>query len=177
MEFFKIINPSVIGKALVIFTIISIATMVWMMKLGKPLQKGSILALELVLSEKNAEKIMDKWGENEKKSAIAQTYVDFLFILGYSVSISCLWLLIIHYQSAQPWSGFFQFVGAIFILFVILAGLYDVVENIYLIKVINGNGHPAPIITTVFAFMKWLLVLPALFTGIVIGIYTLIIQR
>jgi hypothetical protein len=176
MEFFGVDNLPTLKRIFLISIFFCMLTMVAMGIIVKPLNKietGNILELEFMLTEENAHEVMAGWGETERNAAINSTYVDYFFILTYVFSLSSLWILITIYQKNHPWSGFIQFSGALFVLASIFAGLYDLVENIFLINVLNGAGHPAPLITTVFSVLKWSLVLPSLFFGLIAGVFTI----
>ncbi len=176
MVLFRKIDLPFVKKLFIAGVLLSALSIYFMGVAGSPLDKQAILALEFVLTEENAGTIMQGWGETERSAAVTQTYIDFIFIFAYTVSLTTLWLYIIHAFLERPWSGFIQFTGAILILASILAGLYDVIENLFLLDILRGGGHPAPIITTVFAAFKWLLVLPSLVLGALLGAFALILS-
>ncbi|MCH7664000.1 MAG: hypothetical protein IH859_09070, partial [Chloroflexi bacterium] len=134
MSLFKDLDPANISKLLYISLLVAVVTIIWMYRLGEPIRgtkTNIILALELVRTEEIAKDILEDLDGTEIAAVRKITYVDFLFIPAYMLFLSNLWLLIIIRLRDHPWSGFFTLAGALFIIAAMVAGSFDLVENIY----------------------------------------------
>ncbi len=153
---------------LIVSMILAIALVSFMGSLdasGPWKQIQQILRLEFVLTETNAENLLTELNIDAFRKA---TYIDFAFIPTYTIFITSLWLLIIENKKNLVRSYYIY--GTLFIISIILAGIFDIFENIFILKVLYGAKQPAQFLTTVFASLKFALFLPSLLIGLVTGL-------
>ena len=96
----------------------------------------SNLAFELTFSDTVAKDILSKWGEkNLIETAHDFTKRDFWFIPAYVLLFVSLTLLV----RSCVGSGCLLSAGLIFVLASLVAGLFDVIENFFLLSMLKGN--------------------------------------
>jgi hypothetical protein len=119
-------------------TLVMIIVMRWH---GKPLTqtpsaKAGIVSLEFAKSKHKANTIVQEWkrapGADLKKHAINNTWIDFIFILFYSLFLysAC------YYFSLKQKKAAASFLRAVALLG-LTAGLLDAVENYFLFQMLN----------------------------------------
>lgn len=115
----------------------------------------SILEFEFAGSIGDAKQLMEEWGEEGRQAARRQTYLDFLFLLSYPVTL-CLFILRVARQ--QP-DGLRQF-GITLGGMQFVAGALDAIENISLLKMLDGSMSSIyPLIAYYGAAGKFLIVI------------------
>ena len=146
-----------------VFVISLVCTIVWMMLMGsaiKPLNSKQIVAFELAKTAEAAAKISKEWEEkdlipNAKKSI----YLDFVFLILYSVSIGIGCIVL----SAFTGNSFLVRIGLMLSKIVPFAGLFDVVENLAMLKTLSGEITMLTVaIAFWFAILKFLIVILSL---------------
>ena len=156
-------TPIVSTRLKQIFVISTVFTLAWMTMMGlsiKPLNSKDIVSFELARTPEVASKIMLEWEEkgliaNAKKSI----YLDFVFLVLYSLSIALGCLVL----SIFTGSDFLIRAGQVLSKIVPLAGLFDVIENLAMLK--SLSGEVSMLSTTVaywFALIKFLIVVFAI---------------
>ena len=119
--------------------------------------KSGIISFELAKDLSVSEDIMDSWNERSKVSASLSMGFDFLFLLVYSSFIG---LLIFRVRNKMKKDHFLQKLGKILIYAIFLAALFDVIENIALIKLLLGDLKQIwSSLAYYFAIPKFLIVL------------------
>ncbi len=98
--------------------------------------KSGIVSFELAKNLDNSVKILNSWDENAKISAGLSLGTDFVFLLVYSGFIA---MLIFNINNRLWADKPFYRAGNYFIALIFLAALFDVIENISLIKLLLGN--------------------------------------
>jgi hypothetical protein len=117
---------------------------------------GGIIDFEFSKDVETAQKYMDSWGDIGRNAAGLSLGLDFLFPLLYTTFIA----LLVHKLNVRLWSerSFFK-VGLAIIWLQFLAGLFDYVENLGLIKLLLGATEPIwASLAYYFAAAKFLLV-------------------
>ena len=98
--------------------------------------KGGIVSFELAKDLDKTVKILDSWDVNAKINMSLSLGFDFLFIMVYSSFIA---LLIFNVNTTLWEKRTFYKVGNLLIGLIFIAALFDIVENIALIKLLNGS--------------------------------------
>ena len=106
-----------------------------------------VLNFELARTPENINKIFTAWGPNEIKRQTAVTYLDYLFIFFYALFGTGLILII-----SRKLKGKLRNLGLITAPSFIIAGLFDALENINLLWVLNNKNYTSPAIP-LFAFL------------------------
>jgi hypothetical protein len=127
-----------------------------------------ILDYEFAWTVSRAESILSVWGSNGINNQVVAIYWDFLFIIGY-VSLAFGLIVIAYRKSANK----IQKMGSVMTLTPFLTGIFDVVENIYLLLMTNSptsipDSHP--LIASLCATLKF----GFLFIGIIYFIIAII---
>lgn len=98
--------------------------------------KQGIISFELAKEVSVSEAIIKSWNTKAKINAGLSLGFDFLFLLVYTSFIA----LLIYRINTKLWKGKpFYKTGVILIIATFLAGIFDVIENISLIKLLQGD--------------------------------------
>ena len=120
-----------------IFAISVFLTLAWMIVMGlsvKPLNSKQIVSFELAKTPEAASKIIKEWEENDLIIKVKKSiYLDFGFLFLYSLSIALGCLVI----SAFTRNHFLIQTGSVVSLIVPFAGLFDVIENLAMLKTLS----------------------------------------
>ena len=133
-----------------------------------------ILDYEFVWTEIRAEAILSVWGVEGISSQSSAIYWDFLFIVGYSSLALSLIILVL-----RKTEGKFQKLGLYFTLTPFLTGLFDIIENINLLIMMN-NPTSVSMINAFTASLSALIKFSFLFAAIIyflVGLIIIIIGR
>jgi hypothetical protein len=143
-------NPKFLLLCLLIGTIIMVAVMRWHgAPLITPVSKAGIVSLELAKTTEQSNIIINQWKQNNLiNHAITNTYIDFIFIIFYSLFLYsyCFFVSI----KQKPWAATISRTLAIAAL---TAGLCDVVENYCMLQMLQQS------VTATWAFLSWLFAL------------------
>ena len=114
---------------------------------------NGIVSFELAKTVSNSEAILNSWDTNAIQSAKNSMMADFLFLIVYSFFIS----LIVHRLNNRVWEkGFIYQIGILICWGVFLAALFDVIENIALVRLLYGDLQQLwSSIAYYFAMMKF----------------------
>jgi hypothetical protein len=120
-----------------------------------------ILDYEFAWNASNAFNILTTWGESGVNSQVTAIYWDFLFIIGY-VSLAFSLIVLALRKSGEK----VQMIGTYIAITPFLTGIFDVIENIFLLIMASDPGSIAssfPLIASLSATIKFIL----LFVGII----------
>lgn len=151
-------------RALVLFAPATLGVMTWVGFLGRSLSTSitprGIVDLELACSVDRVIEILGVWGLDGIEAAIVQTWVDYLFLLLYPVTLSlACWLL-----SRAVWTRLGRTVAGL----VLLAAPLDAAENWLMLGMLDRDFEPwVPEWTAYMATAKFVLVIAA-------GVYLLL---
>ncbi len=139
--------------------VFTIVLMVYMMRHGTPLKtypyspKG-IIDLERAGTPAKAFNIISAWQPNLVALARQQIYVDFLFLFSYGIFLYSLCLYVSKWYRGS-WKNAGKWIG----IAMLVAAFFDAVENILILKTLNGSlGKELVASTYMFASVKFLLV-------------------
>lgn len=130
-----------------LFPFFIIGTVIMMMVMGstgKPLKTATtpngIVNLELAYNTTKINAVFKAWQINTTTSKIpaakTNTYWDFLFIFFYA---GLLYLCCRKFYEKYKHAGFFYNTGGLLAKAVLVAAALDVIENMYLLKLLDGN--------------------------------------
>ena len=131
-------------------------TLTWM---GSPLGAAgaSIIDFELAGTLSKAQTIMAGWGEANKQVARQQTYVDFVFLVLYPLTIALGCGLAARQFSAGSW---LVTVGLYLAWAQLAAGLLDAIEDVALLRLLEGAQNPnLPLLARLCALPKFAIVI------------------
>lgn len=141
--------------------------------LGAAVTGYTILDYEFAWTPEQVIIIFVSWGADGMTLQAAGVYWDFLYIIGYGLFAFSGVLLV-----ARQLSGKWQIVGLYVVFIAILAGLFDVIENIFLLIMLNNPSSiisAIPAMAGIMATMKFSALLIALLYFI-LGLISLTIQ-
>ena len=146
-----------------VFVITLVCTIAWMIMMGsaiKPLNSKQIVSFELAKTTEAATKIIREWDERDLiPNARKSIYLDFVFLILYSASIAIGCVVL----SAFTRNSFLVHLGSWLSKIVPLAGIFDVVENLAMLKSLSGKVTMLPVfIAYWFALLKFLIVIISL---------------
>jgi hypothetical protein len=138
------------GKLLISFLFAGTIYMMLVMRFhGKPLMQvptaqAGILSLEFAKTKTRAAEIVTAWSsissKNLRQHAIINTHIDFAFILFYS-----LFLFTACYAFSMYQQGSLRSISKTISLFGLKAGLPDVVENFFLLRMLHNYFSEAEV--------------------------------
>jgi hypothetical protein len=102
----------------------------------RPLTSGEIVKFELAKEVPVAESIVQEWIANGKfDKAVQSIYLDFLFIILYTsgLSVACVLLSRLTHHEILIRTGYF------FSYLLVAAGICDVIENVAMLRSLNGS--------------------------------------
>ena len=118
-------------------------TIVGMQITGNPLKTDAapagIVTFELIGTLEGSQLIINSWQNKKMTYAGINMGLDFLFLSLYSITIA-LSCLLVSVRLPEHWKFFKRF-GFLMALAVIIAALFDIVENIALIKLLLGSAN------------------------------------
>ena len=141
--------------------------------LGAAVTGYNILDYEFAWTPEKVIIIFATWGTNGMNLQAAGVYWDFLYIIGYG-SFAFSGVLLVARQLSGKWKIYGLYVSFI----AILAGLFDVIENIFLLVMLYESSSIIsilPVIVGIMATMKFSALLIALLY-FVVGLVVVIIQ-
>ncbi|MHA1266138.1 MAG: hypothetical protein ACTSRS_12975 [Candidatus Helarchaeota archaeon] len=131
-----------------------------------------ILHFEFAFNKLTAQTILTNWGPALQALILRDVYLDFLYIVGYSLALFGANVLITR-TITERWYNF----GTFCALSAILAGIFDVAENINLIVMLTDpTNFPAyiPTIASICAAIKFGLLLLSLGFFLLLAFFLLI---
>lgn len=108
-----------------------------------PVRGGDIIDLEFVWTPEQALKLLGAWGPEKQQGARQSVWVDFPFIIAYATLLMGLVLL-----AARGSLGGLQRLGLRLVAVPWLAGLFDVVENACLLRILQAPTEPPSALLT-----------------------------
>jgi hypothetical protein len=144
-------------------------------KLKSGMSNYGIVDFELAFTSLRAEEILSAWNEEQRTEATRSLYVDFFFIISYVVALVSLGLLVSYNLHSSS-----QSVGFYLSLLPVVAGIFDVLENILLLRTLASPDDISDGVVFsagLFALMKFILVGIAVFYIIITTIVLFSVQK
>ncbi|MHA1758668.1 MAG: hypothetical protein ACTSVV_18025 [Promethearchaeota archaeon] len=155
------------NKILIICAILSLVAFLIINSIMSPIEsslKGStgygVLEFELAWNADTIRTIFNAWGTEGMEKELFVTYIDFLYIIAYSILIFSLNLLI-----TRQIKGKLKEFGLIISIFPFIAGIFDIIENINLILMLTNEAFidmGSPLIASLCASIKFTLLIVAI---------------
>jgi hypothetical protein len=131
---------------------------------------------EFAGSAQRAAEMMAEWGESGRDLARLSLWLDFGFLLSYG-SFFALAALATRDFARSHGLRLLAAVGIVAPLCAALAACFDAVENVNLLLVLGGHGGSvSPVLATVCASIKWVLILIAI-AYVLWGLIARLLQR
>jgi hypothetical protein len=120
-----------------------------------------ILQFELTGGQDRAEEIKAEWGEKGRDAARESLWIDFGFLLAYGTFLTLALAATRDLAGERGWRRLAN-VGFVVVWFGALAASFDLLENVCLLLTLDGDAGAFPLLATVFATCKFLLLLAAI---------------
>lgn len=120
-----------------------------------------IVPFELAGSQDRADEIFSEWGEKGQDAARESLWIDFGFLLAYGTFLTLALAATRDLARSRRWSRLAA-IGAVAVSFGALCAGFDALENICLLLTLGGAGAAFPLLATVFAACKFVLLAAAI---------------
>lgn len=127
-----------------------------------------MVPFELTGGRDRADDILAEWGEDGQDAARESLWIDFGFLLAYGTFLTLALAAVRDIAKQRNWPRLAA-IGGIVVSFGALAAAFDALENICLLLTLAGAGAALPLMATIFAACKFVLLILAiayLLTGI-----------
>jgi hypothetical protein len=115
-----------------------------------------VVPFELAGSQERAEEILSEWGEDGQDAAREQLWIDFGFLLAYGTFLTLALPMTRDLARRRGWRRLAG-IGAVVVSFGALAAAFDALENVCLLLTLGGAGAAFPLLATIFASCKFIL--------------------
>ena len=120
-----------------------------------------IVPFEVSGSQDRAEEIMAEWGEEGQDAARESLWIDFGFLLSYGAFLTLALAATRDLARRRSWRRLAA-LGGVVVAFGALSAGFDALENICLLLTLDGAGSAFPVLATVFASCKFVLLAAAI---------------
>jgi len=115
-----------------------------------------IVPFELAGSQERADEILGEWGEKGQDAARESLWIDFGFLLAYGTFLTLAAAATRDMAGTRGWRRLAG-IGAFVVPFGALVAAFDALENICLLLTLDGAGTAFPLLATIFAGCKFIL--------------------
>jgi hypothetical protein len=115
-----------------------------------------MVSFELTGGQDRADEILSEWGEGGQDAARESLWIDFGFLLAYGAFLSIALLAIRDLARERSWHRLAA-IGGVVASFGALGAAFDALENICLLLSLEGSGAAFPLLATIFAACKFIL--------------------
>jgi hypothetical protein len=115
-----------------------------------------IVPFELTGGQDRADEILAEWGEEGQDAARESLWIDFGFLLAYGAFLTLALAATRDLSRRREWPRMAS-VGAAAASFGALAAGFDALENVCLLLTLDGAGAAFPLLATIFAGCKFVL--------------------
>ena len=120
-----------------------------------------IVPFELTGGEDRADEILAEWGEEGQDAARESLWIDFGFLLAYGTFLTLALAATRDLARERGWRRLAG-LGRVVVYFGALGAAFDALENICLLLTLDGAGKAYPLLATVFATCKFILLAVAI---------------
>lgn len=115
-----------------------------------------MVPFELTGGQDRADEILAEWGEEGQDAAREQIWIDYVFLLVYGTFLTLALAAVRNMARARDWRRLAGIGGRI-VSFGALAAGFDALENTCLLLTLDGAGAAFPLLATIFAACKFVL--------------------
>jgi hypothetical protein len=115
-----------------------------------------IVPFELAGDQDRAEEILSEWGEDGQGAARESLWIDFGFLLAYGTFLTLALAAIRDLARKRSWRRLAA-LGGVAVWFGALTAAFDALENVCLLLTLDGSGAIFPLLATIFAACKFVL--------------------
>ena len=115
-----------------------------------------VVSFELAGSQDRAEEILSEWGEDGQDAARESLWIDFGFLVAYGIFLTLSLAAVRDMAGERGWRRLAA-IGAVVVSFGALGAAFDALENTCLLLTLDGSGAAFPLLATIFAGCKFVL--------------------
>lgn len=134
-----------------------------------------IIPFELTGGEERAQEILDEWGEEGRSAARESLWIDFAYLITYGVFFTLAVAATRDLARKRGWQRL-AWVGQRIVLFGALSAGFDALEDICLLLTLNNPDSILPLLATVLASCKFVLI-AAVVVYLLIGLAMRLLSR
>jgi nitrate/nitrite transporter NarK len=120
-----------------------------------------IVPFELTGGQDRADEILSEWGEDGQDAARESLWIDFGFLLAYGAFLTLALAAVRDLARERGWRRLAA-VGGIVVSFGALGAAFDALENVCLLLTLDAAGAAFPLLATIFAACKFILLTTAI---------------
>ncbi len=120
-----------------------------------------MVPFELTGGQDRADEILAEWGEDGRDAARESLWIDFGFLLAYGTFLTLALAATRDLSRRRGWPRLAA-IGAVVVSFGALGAACDAVENVCLLLTLGGAGAAFPLLATIFATCKFILLAVAI---------------
>lgn len=120
-----------------------------------------MVPFELTGGQDRAGEILAEWGEDGQDAARESLWIDFGFLLAYGAFLTLALAAVRDLAGQRGWRRLAR-IGRVVVYFGALGAAFDAFENICLLLTLDGAGAAFPLLATIFAACKFLLLAMAI---------------
>ncbi len=120
-----------------------------------------IVPFELTGGQDRAREILSEWGENGQDAARESLWIDFGFLLAYGTFLTLALAAVRDLARNRGWRRLAA-TGGVVVSFGVLGAAFDALENICLLLTLDSAGAALPLLATIFAACKFILLATAI---------------
>ena len=127
-----------------------------------------IVPFELAGGEGRAEEILAEWGDEGRDAARESLWIDFGFLLAYGTFLTLALAATRDLARSRRWRRLAA-IGGVVVSFGAVGAAFDALENVCLLLTLDAAGAAFPLLATIFATCKFVLLTAAilyLFAGL-----------
>lgn len=131
-----------------------------------------MVPFELTGGQDRADEILAEWGEDGQDAARESLWIDFGFLVAYGIFLTLAVAATRDLAGERGWRRLAR-AGRVVVYFGALGAAFDAFENTCLLLTLDGAGSVFPLLATIFAACKFLLLTAAivyLFAGLAMRI-------
>jgi hypothetical protein len=120
-----------------------------------------MVPFELTGGQDRADEILSEWGEGGRDAARESLWIDFGFLLAYGAFLTLALAAVRDLARERGWRRLAA-IGAVVLSFGALGAAFDALENVCLLLTLAGAGAAFPLLATIFATCKFVLLTAAI---------------
>lgn len=120
-----------------------------------------MVPFELTGGQDRADEILAEWGEKGQDAARESLWIDFGFLLAYGSFLTLALTAVRDLARQRGWRRLAA-IGGIVLFFGALGAGFDALENVCLLLTLEGTGAAFPLLATIFASCKFILLTTAI---------------
>ena len=120
-----------------------------------------MIPFELTGGQDRADEILSEWGEEGQDAAREQLWIDFGYLLAYGTFLTLAVAAVRDMAKQRGWPRLAA-IGGIVVPFGAFGATFDALENVCLLLTLDGTGAAFPLLATIFASCKFILLATAI---------------